>query len=317
MGSSGLARGNSLRAEASELRGERCASVLQSLTTMPKRLSLRFAQWSLFLILTLNGCQTQESARTEPSAPAKPNVSEYTIAYTVVINGDEFITVVVPPGVPDPDLMSVATELHILHPRSNITFYDSMDQARFKQYWQCLADTIHKIDNPSCPDGPDEWLNAHRVGSVGSFYGKNDPNHAGPPKWELYGRGYTTIGVLGVDDRPAEKPTLKPAPQRPQIGETVKLKSGDKIMAAALTPDAYGEYTRCFDVKDTINCEARLLDQRRTLQVPSGTSGRVLAFRDNPYRASSLKGGLIQVRILEGALRGQAVWTLESRVGRP
>ena len=247
--------------------------------------------------------------------PPKPRASNYTVVYSLTVDGDEFISAVVRPGISDSELMSVATELHKQHPRSTITFYDGRNLPRITQWWKCLADAVHKIDNPRCPDMPDEWISAHNVGAVRSYF--DNPSHTGALKWYLE-RGSRRIGVLGVEDRPIAKMAPVPtAPQRPQIRETVRLQFGHlAVIAVALTPDACGEFTRCFDGAGSLNCVGRLFDARKVFQVPSGTKAEVLALRENPYRASALKGGLVQVRLLEGAFRGQAVWTLESRVGR-
>jgi hypothetical protein len=63
-------------------------------------------------------------------------------------------------------------------------------------------------------------------------------------------------------------------------------------------------------------CDYNLLLTHKIFQVPSGTKAQVLGFRDNPYRARLLTGALVQVRILEGAFRGQVMWTLEDRIAK-
>ncbi len=87
-----------------------------------------------------------------------------------------------------------------------------------------------------------------------------------------------------------------------------------KVIDTALTPSDYAEFTKCYDRSGTIDCHHNLLTAHKVFQVPSGTKAQVVGFRDNPYRAKLLTGSLVQVRILEGAFRGQVMWTLEDRM---
>jgi hypothetical protein len=130
-------------------------------------------------------------------------------------------------------------------------------------------------------------------------------------------QGLRTISQLGSDDRLREKPIARLTSQRPQIGQIGKVQFGQhKIIEMAPTLHHYGEFTKCIDGADSINCVARLVDSKKVFLVPNGTRVQVLEFRDNPLHPSILKGQLIQCRIFEGAFRGQAMWTLENRVVR-
>jgi hypothetical protein len=210
--------------------------------------------------------------------------------------------------------MAVATELHRLHPQSAITFYDSMNVPKIKLYWSCFVKMIDKLDSPSCTDAVFQWNSEHSIASVLSFY--DNPSHTGKPRWRL-DRGLRKIGDLGIGDRPPEKPIPAPATRRPQAGEIVKLQFGQhKVIDTALTPSDYAEFTKCFDRSGTIDCNYDLLTAHKVFQVPSGTKAQIVGFRDNPYRAKLLTGALVQVRILEGAFRGQVMWTLEDRIAK-
>src|SRR5437016_4456376 len=110
------------------------------------------------LIFTLIASAQQQN----PSG--RSNAARYRIVHSVIIDGkEEFISVAVRPGISTSELTAIATELHRLHPKSNLDFYDQMNAPRIKHWWKCFVDTVHKIDNPSCPDGPDEWINFHKV----------------------------------------------------------------------------------------------------------------------------------------------------------
>src|SRR6185436_9844304 len=91
-----------------------------------------FGRCSLFLFMVLSAF-----AQAQQNTPTKVNNSRYTIVHTVMADRVEFISVVVRPSISDPELMTLAIELHKLHPRSNISFYDRMDTARIKQWWNC------------------------------------------------------------------------------------------------------------------------------------------------------------------------------------
>ncbi len=251
-----------------------------------------------------------------PPAAATPKTPlNYKIVHRFTADDKtEFLSVIVRKGISDPDLIAIATELHQLHPTSDIEFYDKSDVNRIQQWWKCFEDATHKINNPRCPDGPDEWINEHNVGSVASSFDNNDPKHNGPAKWFLTGPlSFRRIAYLGIDGRAAEKPV--PQVRGPQIGDSVRVQAGQmKVIETALAPGNYADFTRCLDGADSIRCVAKLLDAHKILQVSSGTKAKLLMFADNPYKASLLKGRLVQISILEGPLRNQTVWTLEDRV---
>ena len=161
-------------------------------------------QFSLFLFVVASAF-----AQGQQSAPTKSITPQYAVVHTLALDREEFISVVVKPGIPDSELMALAIELHKLHPRSNISFYDKMDTARIKQRWNCFADAIHRIDNPRCPDEPDPWINAHQIGSVSSAF--DSPNRTGQPKWFLEGKRFRRIGLIPLTRHgPFRAPDLAP-----------------------------------------------------------------------------------------------------------
>jgi hypothetical protein len=259
----------------------------------------------------LLGCGLIAAATTCASGQSR---AAYSVVHSIVANGEEFISVVVRPTISDPELMTAAIELHRLYPQSAVTFYDSMNVPRIKLYWACFVKMMDKLDSPSCTDAVFEWNSDHSIANVLSFY--DNPSHTGKPTWRL-DRGLRKIGDLGIDDRPVEKPTPAPTSRRPQAGQTVRLQFGQHtVIDTALTPSDYAEFTKCYDRSETTDCHHNLLTAHKVLQVPSGTKAQIVGFQDNPYRAKLLTGALVQVRILEGALRGQVMWTLEDRIAK-
>ena len=189
-----------------------------------------------------------------------------------------------------------------------------MDPAGIKQHWRCFADAMHKINNPRCPD-TDEWGFEHTVGELMSSF--DNAQHTGQPTWYLYGKVFRKIASLGIDNQPVKKNVSPPASKGPQIGETVRLLFGQlKVIETALTPAAYGDFTKCLDGPGSISCVTKLVDSQIIFLVPRGTRAQILSSQDNPYHAVLLAGRLVQIRILEGTYQGRAMWLLEERITR-
>src|SRR2546427_3529021 len=69
------------------------------------------------LIFTLIASVQQQN----PSG--RSNAARYRIVHSVIIDGkEEFISVAVRPGISTSELTAIATELHRLHPKSNLDF---------------------------------------------------------------------------------------------------------------------------------------------------------------------------------------------------
>jgi len=228
-------------------------------------------------------------------------------------DGEEFLSVVVKSGTSDPELTAAAIQVHQAHPHSHVTFYDKMDAARIKHYWACFLGTLHQVlDDPRCPDAPDQWVSEHQIGSVGSYY--DNSNHTGQPKWFLEGKHLRRIAYLGTDDG-GTKPTPRSPAALLKTGDTAKLHFGQlSIIEVGPTPHDYGEFTKCFDSPGSVNCVARLLDAQTIVQMASGIRVQLLEWADNPFRVAVLKGRLVQFRVLDGTFRGRTMWTLEDHV---
>ena len=272
------------------------------------RTVLRIARWAMVATVI-----ARVFAEPPQSVSKQTKSAGYTVVHSIVADGEEFVSVVVKSGISDSELTAVATELHRLHPRSHVTFYDQMDVNRIKHYWTCFLETLHNVfDDPRCPDAPDRWASEHNIGSVGSYY--DNPKHTGQPKWWLEGKLLRRIAYLGTDYGVTDT-APEPGVGLPKAGDTAKLHFGQlPNIEAGPTPRDYGEFTKCFDSGGTVDCVSKLLDAQRILRVPSGTRVRLLVFADNPYRVEVLKGRLVQFRVLEGAFRDRTMWTLEDRI---
>ena len=158
-------------------------------------------------------------ALAQSNAPPKSGSSHYTIIDSIVIDGKENIAVVVRPRIVDSELLAVATEIHRLHPKSNIEFYDRMDAPRIRKFWKCMIAVLHGNNSgpwrpnsyPGCPDNFNKGIIEHRVGGVEQY--------SDQPKWFLGGKDFGVIQDLGVDDGPVKKKIPKPEPDEPSKQE--------------------------------------------------------------------------------------------------
>jgi len=115
---------------------------------------------------------------------SKFNTLRYTIVDSLTTDGkDQFMSVVVRPGISDSELIAMAAELHRRRPNSHIDFYDKMDAAKIKQWGNCLQH-IRNLGNLSCPE---EWINNHNIGSLASMF--DNPNHIWRAEMGFDGQG--------------------------------------------------------------------------------------------------------------------------------
>jgi|ERR1035438_7900023 hypothetical protein len=144
----------------------------------------------------LSGCnQTQTVPTPVQTAPT----ITYTIVHSVIADGEEFISVVVRPGVLDSELTAAATELHHAHPHSHINFYDEMNVAKIKQWWACFLAVLHDhADDKQCHDNYNDWSSEHHIATVSSSY--DNAKRTGQPKWFLVGKMSRRIAYLGLDN---------------------------------------------------------------------------------------------------------------------